>query len=156
MNQSEIYNLMEKFENSDISEMEIEQDGFRIFLKSSSSCVPEHTHVLPSSAAVVQSASPVRGETTETSVQNTVNTTAGNEVIRALIVGTFYRSPSPDSPPFVEVGDSVKEGGSICIIEAMKIMNKQEAEFPCEIVKILAENGQMVEYGEPLFEVKRI
>ena len=77
------------------------------------------------------------------------------EIITSPIVGTFYRAPAPDTPPYSEEGTILKAGDSLCIIEAMKIMNKLEAEFDCEIVKILAENGSMVEYGAPLFEVKR-
>ena len=77
------------------------------------------------------------------------------EVIRAPIVGTFYRSPAPDAPPFVEKGDRVKKGQTLCILEAMKLMNEFQAEFDLEIVAILADNGTMVEFGTPLFEVRR-
>lgn len=77
------------------------------------------------------------------------------EFIESPIVGTFYRSPSPDSPAFVEEGTKVKEGDTICILEAMKVMNELEADFDCKIVDILVENGQMVEYGTPMFRVER-
>ena len=79
--------------------------------------------------------------------------TAGQEghVVKAPMVGTFYRSPSPDAKPFVEVGQSVKEGDTICIIEAMKLMNEIEADASGTIKAILVENGQPVEYGQPLF-----
>lgn len=70
------------------------------------------------------------------------------------MVGTFYRAPSPSSPPFVEVGQSVKEGDTLCIIEAMKLMNEIEAEKSGVIKAILVENGQPVEYGEPLFVIE--
>ena len=78
----------------------------------------------------------------------------GNRYIVSPIVGTFYRAPSPKSDFFVKEGDSVNKGQALCILEAMKLMNELEAEFPCKIVKILIENAQPVEYGEPLFEVK--
>jgi len=67
------------------------------------------------------------------------------------MVGTFYRSPSPDAKPFVEVGQSVKEGDTICIIEAMKLMNEIEADASGVVKAVLVENGQPVEYGQPLF-----
>jgi acetyl-CoA carboxylase biotin carboxyl carrier protein len=79
--------------------------------------------------------------------------TAGQEghVVKAPMVGTFYRSPSPDAKPFVEVGQAVKEGDTICIIEAMKLMNEIEADAAGTVKAILVENGQPVEYGQPLF-----
>jgi acetyl-CoA carboxylase biotin carboxyl carrier protein len=72
-------------------------------------------------------------------------------VIKAPMVGTFYRSPSPDAKPFVEVGQTVKEGDTVCIIEAMKLMNEIEADAAGVVKAILVENGQPVEYGQPLF-----
>jgi acetyl-CoA carboxylase biotin carboxyl carrier protein len=72
-------------------------------------------------------------------------------VVKAPMVGTFYRSPSPDAKPFVEVGQAVKEGDTICIIEAMKLMNEIEADATGSVKAILVENGQPVEYGQPLF-----
>ena len=78
---------------------------------------------------------------------------AGQEghVVKAPMVGTFYRSPSPDAKPFVEVGQAIKEGDTICIIEAMKLMNEIEADASGSVKAILVENGQPVEYGQPLF-----
>jgi len=78
------------------------------------------------------------------------------EIITSPMVGTLYSSPSPDSPPFVKVGDKVKRGDVLCILEAMKIMNELEAEYDCKILDILAGNGEAVEYGKPLFVVERI
>ena len=72
-------------------------------------------------------------------------------VVKAPMVGTFYRSPSPDAKPFVEVGQAVKEGDTLCIIEAMKLMNEIEADASGVVKAILVENGQPVEYGQPLF-----
>ncbi|MBI3753036.1 MAG: acetyl-CoA carboxylase biotin carboxyl carrier protein [Deltaproteobacteria bacterium] len=70
------------------------------------------------------------------------------------MVGTFYRAPAPDTQPFVEVGSAVKKGQTVCIIEAMKLMNEIESEFAGNVISILIENGQPVEYGEPLFVVE--
>ncbi len=75
------------------------------------------------------------------------------EVISPM-VGTFYRSPAPDEPPYVEVGDRIRTGQAVCIIEAMKLMNELESEVSGEILEILVENGQPVEYGQPLMRVR--
>ncbi|MDR0539959.1 MAG: acetyl-CoA carboxylase biotin carboxyl carrier protein [Spirochaetaceae bacterium] len=81
---------------------------------------------------------------------------AAGEVISSPIVGTFYAAPGPDSPAFVSKGSKVKKGDTLCILEAMKMMNKLEAEFDCEILDIKASPGQLVEFGEPLFEARRL
>ncbi len=73
--------------------------------------------------------------------------------IKAPMVGTFYRAPSPDAKAFVEVGQTIKEGETVCIIEAMKLMNEIEADISGSVVEILVENGQPVEYGQPLFVI---
>jgi len=78
------------------------------------------------------------------------------ETITSPIVGTMYRSPSPDAPPYVEVGQVVEKGQVLCIVDAMKLMNEIEAEFRCRIKKICKENAQPVEYGEALFLVERL
>lgn len=78
------------------------------------------------------------------------------DYIKSPIVGTYYKAISPDAEPFVSVGQKISEGEVLCIIEAMKLMNEINTEFDCEIVNILVENGSMVEYGEPLFKVRRI
>jgi acetyl-CoA carboxylase biotin carboxyl carrier protein len=75
-------------------------------------------------------------------------------LITSPFVGTFYRSPSPDAPPFVEVGQSVRKGQALCIVEAMKLMNEIESEVSGKVVEILVENGQPVEFGEPLFRIE--
>ncbi len=74
-------------------------------------------------------------------------------VIKSPLVGTFYRSPSPEAPPFVEVGDIVSPGQTLCIIEALKVMNEIESDIKGRIENILVENGEVVEYGQPLFEI---
>jgi acetyl-CoA carboxylase biotin carboxyl carrier protein len=78
---------------------------------------------------------------------------AKGHTITAPMVGTFYRSPSPEAPPFAEVGQSIKTGQPLCIIEAMKLMNELESDINGTVLQILAENGQPVEYGQPLFVV---
>jgi acetyl-CoA carboxylase biotin carboxyl carrier protein len=78
----------------------------------------------------------------------------GSHILESPIVGTFYRSPSPDAEPFVEEGDRVKKGQILCIVEAMKLMNEIESDVDGTVVKILPENAQPVEFGEPLFAIK--
>lgn len=77
-------------------------------------------------------------------------------LITSPIVGTFYSAPAPDAPAFVKVGDHVKNGQTVCILEAMKLMNEIQSEFDCEIEAVLVSNEQKVEYGQPLFRVKRV
>jgi acetyl-CoA carboxylase biotin carboxyl carrier protein len=79
-----------------------------------------------------------------------------HEIISSPIVGTFYRAPSPDSAPYVEIGSVVEKGQIFCIVEAMKLMNEIEAEFRCKVVEVLKENAQPVEFGDPLFLVERL
>lgn len=80
----------------------------------------------------------------------------GGDIINSPIVGTFYRSPSPDAAPFAEVGQVIEKGQVICLVEAMKLFNEIEAEFKCKIVKICVENAQPVEFGQPLFVVEKL
>ena len=79
-----------------------------------------------------------------------------NLFITSPIVGTFYSAPAPDAPAFVKVGDQVKNGQTVCILEAMKLMNEIQSEFDCEIEAVLVSNEQKVEYGQPLFRVKKL
>ena len=81
-------------------------------------------------------------------------TDSGQETITSPIVGTYYRSPAPEAPPFVQEGDTVKAGQTLCIIEAMKLMNEVEAERSCRILRCLVEDATPVEYGEALFIVE--
>ncbi len=97
-----------------------------------------------------------RGATATSASTSDASTSEAREQITSPIVGTFYRAPAPDSPPFTEEGDEVKSGQALCIIEAMKVMNELEAEFDLRVERVLVENGQMVEYGTALLEVTRL
>ena len=79
----------------------------------------------------------------------------GTETFNSPMVGTFYRKPSPDDPPFVEMGKNIKTGDILCIVEAMKVMNEIQSEFDGEIVEILVKDGESVEYSQPLFKIRR-
>jgi len=89
------------------------------------------------------------------SAQTAGETAGGGEKIKSPIVATFYSSPGPDAPPFVKKGSKIKAGQTLCILEAMKMMNHLEAEFDCEIIEVHAGSGDMVEYEQELFTVKR-
>ncbi len=96
------------------------------------------------------------GKQTSAQPEPKVQPPASYEVITSPIVGTFYLTPAPDAPPYVRVGSTVEAGSVLCTIEAMKLMNQLEADYGCEIVEILADPEQMVEFGQPLFKVKRV
>lgn len=98
-------------------------------------------------------AAPAAGEAAVTVEESTEDDTL---FITSPIVGTFYSAPAPDVPAFVKVGDHVKNGQTVCILEAMKLMNEIQSEFDCEIEAVLVSNEQKVEYGQPLFRVKKL
>lgn len=146
MNYDEIKKLMDDMGNSKLSEIEIEfPDGIKISMKKDdglklSSPVPMVQEVnIP---AVKENADLVPVEKVD-----------GN-VVKAPMVGTFYSKSSPTSEPFVKVGSKIKKGDTLCIIEAMKLMNEIESEFDGEVVEILVKDEEMVEYGKPLFVIK--
>jgi len=148
MNLDNIRKILRLLRNSDITEFEYEKDGEKIRIRKGS----ETVHPVHSSAVSPLPAEPVP------SAQE-VEPTGGTEshglfTVTSPIVGTFYRAPSPDDPPFVEVGTEVTKGQVLCIIEAMKLMNEIESEIDGTVRKILIENGQPVEYGEPLFLIE--
>ena len=126
-----------------LAELEIEQAGVRIRV------VRERAPAAAPSPMRAELGAPIPpGEAAETPADPNLVT------IEAPMVGTFYRAPSPNAPPFVAEGDVVKEGQALCIIEAMKLMNEIEAKVAGRIVRVLVENGQPVEYGQALFQVE--
>jgi acetyl-CoA carboxylase biotin carboxyl carrier protein len=146
----DIHELLEKFDNSSLSELRITIENMKLVMKKGG------TH-LPGPAvhhSVTAESAPAPSAKTETAP---AGDSAGNaEFVTAPIVGTFYRAPTPDSPPFAEPGSKFKAGETLCIIEAMKVMNEMEADYDLEVISVLVENGTMVEHGTPLFEVRRI
>jgi len=132
----------------DVSEVEVEKRifGWKLRISKASPSQPVQIASPAAVSAVAASASAVEKVAT-------VNESAG-ELIRSPMVGTFYRSPSPDADPFISVGDVVTVGQTVCIIEAMKIMNEIEAEVDGRVTKVLVENGAPVEYNTPLFLVE--
>ena len=132
-------------EEADISGLAVEQAGFRVEVKREKhviAALPQQTIIHQSAPA--EAPSKPKQEEEE-----------GVTAITAPMVGTFYRSPSPDSSPYIEVGDRVEPGKTVCIIEAMKLFNEIESEIRGEVVKALVENGQPVEYGQKLFLIRK-
>ncbi|MBI3398046.1 MAG: acetyl-CoA carboxylase biotin carboxyl carrier protein [Deltaproteobacteria bacterium] len=152
MDFKEIEDIVKFLSNTDVVEFELERPNEKIRIKrgiaSEASIVKTPTLVTPLTAAPQLQLEEQKVETTEPSKSDK------QKQITSPMVGTFYRMPSPDSKPFVEVGDIVKKGQIVCIVEAMKLMNEIESEFGGKIISILIENGQPVEYGEPLFIIE--
>ena len=152
MNEKFILSLMDKFHTTEITEFDLSDGNSRLVMRKgfapgvqidsgtetgNSGKGEKSVHLgLPASAVPEKS--------------------GGGEKIKSPIVATYYSAASPDSPAFVSPGIKVKTGQTLCILEAMKMMNHLEAEFDCEIVETLAANGDLVEYDQPLFTVKRL
>ena len=156
MNEQFILRVIDQFNAAAIAELDLNDGtGHLILRKDAAFAVTAPARTAPSGAAgAVQVPSPPEGASP---VHLGLPVSAsGNETITSPIVATFYGAPGPDAPPFVKAGSRVKAGDSLCILEAMKMMNHLEAEFDCEIVSVLASNGDLVEYGQALFEVKRL
>ncbi len=148
MDLKDIKRLLEAFDKSKTNILELETEEFRIYLDKSATPAPQSAPVAVEQPAVQ---TPVVQK-----IEAKPECVVEGDLITSPMVGTFYQAPSPDSPPYVKVGDKVKKGQTLCIIEAMKIMNELEAEFDCEILEILVEDGQPVEFDTPLFRVKRL
>jgi acetyl-CoA carboxylase biotin carboxyl carrier protein len=148
--------LIDLVQESGIAELEITEgeERVRIARGGTVSITPPATAALPSVAGAAASAGRAApGATAPAAATATAEPPPGidGHVVKSPMVGTFYRAPSPDAKPFVEVGGAVKEGQPICVIEAMKLMNEIEADASGTIKAILVENGQPVEYGQALF-----
>jgi acetyl-CoA carboxylase biotin carboxyl carrier protein len=152
MNLKEIQHLVEIINASDLDEVIIKEGESEITLRRNSS----KAQVAYQAAPAVQAVQPVQRAAAPEQPAPVATPAPASDLleIRSPIVGTFYRSPSPDSPAFVSAGDKIKSGEVLCIIEAMKLMNEIEAEVSGTIVDILVENGQPVEYNQVLFRVK--
>ncbi|APG25414.1 MULTISPECIES: acetyl-CoA carboxylase biotin carboxyl carrier protein [Syntrophotalea] len=155
MDIKDLRNLLKMVTNTDITEFEWEQGEERIVIKRGQVAggMQAAAPSMVMSAAAVPVA-PAPGAAVAVTPAPAAEEEEGFETIESPIVGTFYRAPSPDSDPYVEVGSVIEKGQTLCIVEAMKLMNEIESEFKCRIVKILKENAQPVEYGEPLFLVE--
>ena len=157
MNQKELKELIEFLKEQDIAEFELERGDVKVRIKRALPAAPVETRYLAVPPAALPTAElistpaaqpPVAKEPAPSAVEE------GLHQVRSPIVGTFYESPSPGSPPFVKPGDMVELGQVLCIVEAMKLMNEIESDIAGEIVKKLANNGQPIEYGQELFIIR--
>jgi acetyl-CoA carboxylase biotin carboxyl carrier protein len=154
---SEIKELIKLVDQSSLQELEIQNEGYKLYLKKpgiTESVVLTHAPVHAASApAAYQQSAPAAVDNKPEPAEKADDTAHLHRIVSPM-VGTYYHAPSPEAGPFVKVGDKVTEKSVVCIVEAMKLMNEIEAEVKGEIVQILVENGQLVEYGQPLFLVR--
>lgn len=150
MNYKEIKEIVDDFGNAKIDEISIEfPDGTKVSMKKNTA------PVMPKES--VQYIVPTPAEKTEVVANKAENAKEGKEdykVVKSPMVGTFYSKSSPKAKPYVEVGSKVKKGDILCIVEAMKLMNEIESEFDGEVVEVCVKDGDMVDYGKPLFKLK--
>jgi acetyl-CoA carboxylase biotin carboxyl carrier protein len=152
----QIKQVIDLMKRSDLTEFEFEEEGFKIKIKRG---VGGQPIVTSSPTPALAIAHDPQVTTSTSAAAKTPNIQAGGDeagfaFVKSPMVGTFYRSPSPENPSFVEVGTRVEDKGVVCIIEAMKIMNEIQAEVKGTVAEILVENGQPVEYGQRLFKIK--
>ena len=161
VNLDELRELIALMLENGLAELELEREEFRVRLRRDSVGGSGHAPAPPSPAPApvhVPAPAPSPAPTTAAHPGAQATTAASQDqdlhIIPSPIVGTFYRSPSPNADPFVKIGSNVEQDTVVCIIEAMKLMNEIQAEASGEVVKIYVENGQPVEYGQPLFGIK--
>lgn len=166
----EIREIIKLIDQSSIKEFELEVEGSKVSIKKSGGVVEEiktvavqpvvaaapvaaPTAVAPVAAVEAPAATPQPEPAPKVEAEASLDESKFHKIVSPM-VGTFYRSPEPGAPAYVQVGDKVTASRVVCIVEAMKLFNEIEAEVAGEIVKVLAEDGQLVEYGQPLFLVK--
>ena len=139
-----IEEMLQVMEERGLVELEIEQAGLRVRLKKATTASSSVVEFSPAPGAIAAAVTPAKA----------AESAAPKPQIKSPMVGTFYRSPSPDAPAFVEVGQEIQIGQVVCIIEAMKLMNEIKSEVTGRVIEILAENGDPVEFGQPLFALE--
>ncbi|WP_457569281.1 acetyl-CoA carboxylase biotin carboxyl carrier protein [Desulfurobacterium sp.] len=148
-----IENLLKSLENSSIEEVEIELEGLKVKARY---CRQKVSQPLTVERVVETTVTPAATPETTKSSAEPSETPENIHIVRSPIVGTFYRAPSPGAEPFVKEGDFVEKGQTLCIIEALKVMNEIESDVSGRVVKILVENGQPVEFDQPLFYIEKV
>lgn len=165
VNLEELRELIALLRENGLAELELEREDFRVRLRREGAYGPgdNSPHFpaplpapvsLPNTAAATAPPSPPAATHSGAQASSAAAADQDLHMITSPIVGTFYRSPSPTAEPFVKIGSNVEAASVVCIIEAMKLMNEIQAEATGEVVKIYVENGQPVEYGQPLFGIK--
>ena len=160
MNQQELKELIDLVIEKGIAEFELEREDVKVRIKRVCDQSPPAVQYIPApvaGSAPVLTPPAASGSSTSGSsgeAAQPAREDEGLQTVKSPIVGTFYESPSPGAPPFVKPGDQVEVGQVLCIIEAMKLMNEIESEYSGEVVRRLVQNGQPVEYGQPLFAIR--
>lgn len=152
MDLKQIKKILDLISESDVNEVSIEEGDFKIKVKKTGT-IEQVTYSQPiPQVPVAQAASPSVGAAP---AQETAAPAASGETVKSPIVGTYYEAASPDSDPFIKVGDKVKKGQTLCIIEAMKIMNEIESEFSGTVKELIVSDGTPVEFDQPLFIIQK-
>ncbi len=155
MDIKDIKTLIKVVTDTDITEFELETDEQRIMIRRGTE--PEIVQVAaPAYAAPAAPVAAIPAASAGAVETPVVAVPESGEVVSSPMVGTFYAAPSPESDPYVKVGDIVEVGQTLCIVEAMKLMNEIEAEFKCKIIEFVKDNAQPVEFGDALFRVERL
>jgi acetyl-CoA carboxylase biotin carboxyl carrier protein len=170
LNLKELKEILQLLDEKEITEFELEEEGMKLRIRKagagpSVAPAPVLAPVLPAimpSVAAAPPAPPAAVAAAPAAASAAASPVPAEDpavddrllVVKSPIVGTFYRTPDPNSPPFVSVGDRVRPGQVLCIVEAMKLMNEIEAEVAGEVMKIHHETGQPVQYGDPLFSIR--
>lgn len=155
-----IENLVELVSKSEVDEVSIKEEGYKLKIKKNAQKVveaPQTVHVPQQAAPQPQAPAPAPAQSAPQSEDKPAEETSSNanhKTITSPIVGTYYEAPGPDQDPFVQVGDHVSKGDTVCIVEAMKIMNEIDSELEGKIVKILVDDAQPVEFEQPLFIIE--
>ncbi len=167
MKVEQVLELVKAVSDSELTEFKYEEDGVKLSLKKTSDRIVQvqapaapaaapviAPAVMPAAPAPVPAATPVSAPAgAEAPAAASAESEIKGNIVKSPLVGTFYAAPAEDADPFVKVGDSVKEGQVLAIVEAMKLMNEIESDFTGTVTEILVENGQAVEYGQPLFVI---
>ena len=158
MNFKQIQQLIKFVSKTDVAEVNIENNNFKINIKGSKSQTKEVSQQVVQQPIQPQIqtpiAQPIHVETPKSEVQQSDSSSDNYLTVKSPIIGTVYRKPSPDKDAFVNVGDTIKEGDTLCVIEAMKLFNEIESDFSGKIVKILVEDASPVEFDQPLFLIE--
>lgn len=155
MDIDEIKELIEMMNQTDIAELKVESDGVKISIKKGSALAP----IPPPAPPAPQPPAETRARGSDGEERRPADEEIDSDrfvTVSAPMVGTFYRAPAPDADPYVKVGDMIEPGQPLCIIEAMKLMNEIESEVQGRVARILVENAEPVEYGQPLFLIELV
>ena len=157
MDLKDIKQVIDLMKKAELTEFDLEKEGFKLHLSRKGEEVP--AQIIQAAPIAAAPAAPAIAPATAPAAAAPASAPAateekGVEVIKSPMVGTFYRSPSPESPVFAEIGTKVSPESVVCIIEAMKVMNEIHSEISGTITEVLVENGEAIEYGQPLFKVK--